>query len=66
MENQFNQLEQKFGHPKDVAAELGITIRHYRRIKKSNKVSRTIGLLMDKILVPNPNGNGADTDRADN
>lgn len=50
MEAQFAQLEKKFGNPKKVAVELGITDRHYRRIKKDNKVSKTIELLMDRLL----------------
>jgi len=43
-------LEKFYGHPSKVAHELGISHRHYRRIKKEERASKTIKILIKELV----------------
>jgi hypothetical protein len=49
MNEQFKILEKKYGHPSKVAKALGITVRHYRRIRLSQKPTQTLKILIDQL-----------------
>jgi DNA invertase Pin-like site-specific DNA recombinase len=46
------KLEKKLGSANEAARALGISDRHYRRIKKEKNTTKTIELLIEKLLHP--------------
>jgi len=50
MKNKLEILEKRFKTRQAVADRLGISLRHYRRIKKDGRVSKPVGLLIEAIL----------------
>ena len=45
------KLEKQIGSCAKVAHALGITDRHYRRIKKNENVTKTLDILIKELLV---------------
>jgi hypothetical protein len=52
------KLEKKFNSRHEAAKALGITERHFRRIKQTGKATKTLFLLVKEILFRNSNDPG--------
>ena len=53
MLNELKKLEQIFDSRHEAAKALGITERHFRRIKQTGKATKTLELLVKEILCRN-------------
>lgn len=53
LQKQLERLEQNFKTQVEIARELGISDRQYRRIKKSGRSTKTIQKLVNELLRPN-------------